>query len=226
MRPVADSSPLAAPPPAAPSGESEPVVSPPASDVISDAERLAVNRARLESAREAHIAEERLRAIRESNEAAERNAASYQRNLEQAKSSVGQLREEAARLAQTKIDPDRWWSDRSTGQKIAGFVAAAIGGLLQPYTGGRNRALDTLLGRIDADIQAQQSDMGREQALLGMQQGMVRELVAAGEEDAHRGAAPSGPDDRSREELRMVFRRMGGTPLLPRRANAGTDPRI
>ncbi|MBP9863555.1 MAG: hypothetical protein KBD62_36750, partial [Kofleriaceae bacterium] len=66
--------------------------------------------------------------------------------------------EMAAIAADTKAMSDAspfesWWSDRSTGQKIANGIAAIFGGLLAP-AGGRNSAIDLMLKVADDDAAA------------------------------------------------------------------------
>lgn len=71
---------------------------------------------------------------------------------------------ESTRIANTKIDQGRWWSSRSTGQKIAGYIAAIAGGLNSANTGGRNMGLEQINKAIDNDIDAQKTDLQTERA--------------------------------------------------------------
>lgn len=48
----------------------------------------------------------------------------------------------------------QWWSTRSTGQKVAGYVAAMLGGFLQSQTGGRNSAIDFMMKLADDEANA------------------------------------------------------------------------
>jgi hypothetical protein len=59
-------------------------------------------------------------------------------------------------LSQSAMDPDRFWSSRSTGQKVAGLISVALGGFLQGTRGGSNPGLDMLNQAIDRDMKAQE----------------------------------------------------------------------
>lgn len=56
----------------------------------------------------------------------------------------------------TKINPERYWDNKGTGQKIVAGIAIALGGLGGALTGkGDNKAMDVINKSIDQDIQAQ-----------------------------------------------------------------------
>jgi hypothetical protein len=76
---------------------------------------------------------------------------------------------------QQKIDTGRWWADRSTGQKAANFIAAAIHGWLNP--GGANPALDMMQQAIDRDLQAQRMDLETGRASIEGQRGMLADFA-------------------------------------------------
>ena len=59
-------------------------------------------------------------------------------------------------LSKLSLDPDRFWSTRSTGQKIAATISLALGGFLQGARGGSNPGQDMLNTLIDRDIKAQE----------------------------------------------------------------------
>lgn len=78
-------------------------------------------------------------------------------DLEQKMASVENAR---AEFASTKSDPSRFWNSTSTGQKIGIAIAAAFAGMGAAMQGqGGNSVLDILQNRIDADIDAQKTDM-------------------------------------------------------------------
>ena len=56
---------------------------------------------------------------------------------------------------QGRIDPTRFWNDKTTGDRILGGVALFLGGL-GAGPGGQNRALQTINQAIARDIKAQQ----------------------------------------------------------------------
>lgn len=90
-------------------------------------------------------------------------------------------------LSKQGINNDHWWESRSTGQKIASYVTAIIGGLLAPHRGGRNTGIDFIMSAIEQDIQTQQANLQHKRGLLGERRGMVGEL-AAQNNDALRSA--------------------------------------
>lgn len=61
-----------------------------------------------------------------------------------------------------EIDPNRFWNNLSTPQKILAGIAVVVGGLIGLKT-GRNWGLDFITGQIDNDIQAQK--VSQEEAL-------------------------------------------------------------
>ncbi len=85
---------------------------------------------------------------------------------------------EAIRLGATKVDPDRWWGSRNTGQKIAGILAAVLGGLVSGRTGGPNQGLQMIQQAIDRDIDAQKADLQNGWRGLEMRKGAVAEQFA------------------------------------------------
>lgn len=59
-------------------------------------------------------------------------------------------------IAESKIDPDKFWSDRTTGDRIGYILAAAITGGLNGFAGIKgNQVIETVNKRIDEDIRAQ-----------------------------------------------------------------------
>ncbi len=90
-----------------------------------------------------------------------------------------QLMADAMRLANTKVDPEHWWNSRSTGQKVAGYLTAIVGGLLQGRTGSaRNSGMDMIQQAIDQDIDAQKTNIQTQQAGLGFRKGMLADEYA------------------------------------------------
>jgi hypothetical protein len=80
--------------------------------------------------------------------AAERDEELYQRQMD--------FDQSVKALSQASMDPDRFWSSRSTGQKVAGMVGVALGGFLQGARGGPNPALEMINTAIERDIKAQE----------------------------------------------------------------------
>jgi hypothetical protein len=61
-------------------------------------------------------------------------------------------------VASSKIDPNRYWNNTSTGGKIAASIALLLGGIGSGLTGGPNLALQNINKHIENDIQAQRDD--------------------------------------------------------------------
>ena len=55
----------------------------------------------------------------------------------------------------TKIDPNKYWNDKSTGEKIMSAIALVLGGIGGGMTGrGGNAALDVMNNAISRDVEA------------------------------------------------------------------------
>lgn len=110
--------------------------------------------------------------------AAERGRQRVLEAQQRAEQLAAQVEADAAELAKQKVDPGRWWASRNTGQKIAGFIAAIVGGLAQSSSGGRNVGLDMINAEIDRDIEAQKTNIANGRADIMRRQGVVSELFA------------------------------------------------
>lgn len=70
-------------------------------------------------------------------------------------------------IASNKIDPNKYWNDKSTGGKVStalGVLLAGIGQGLSHSTS--NMAWTSLQKNIDRDIESQKDDLGKKQSLL------------------------------------------------------------
>lgn len=111
----------------------------------------------------------------------ERAKASHDRYLaanEYADRQSAQVEADAREVAKRKIDPEKWWADRSTPQKIAGFIAAIMGGLVQSRRGGSNMGVDMIDKAIEQDIAAQSANLAADRAEIGRRSGVVADLYA------------------------------------------------
>jgi len=63
----------------------------------------------------------------------------------------------------TGVDPQRFWSQMPTTNKVIGLLAVAMGGFTEGFTQGRvkNRALNVLQRAIDRDVAAQKSNIAQ-----------------------------------------------------------------
>lgn len=72
----------------------------------------------------------------------------------------------------TKIDPNKYWNDKSTGEKIMTAIALVLGGIGGGMTGrGGNAALDVMNNAISRDVEAQKATIESKKELAGMAQG-------------------------------------------------------
>src|SRR6185369_11736590 len=84
-----------------------------------------------------------------------------------AKSMVNTAMADASRVG--SIDPARFWSNKGTGEKITAAIAVFLGGVGAGLLGrGGNPALEMIQKSIDQDINAQEQDIKRKQANVGM----------------------------------------------------------
>lgn len=74
---------------------------------------------------------------------------------------------------QLHIDQGHWWQTRTTGQKVASYISAMIGGFLAPYHGGKNSGLDAINDAINQDIDVQTKNMGSQRDAIAAHQNMV-----------------------------------------------------
>jgi len=70
---------------------------------------------------------------------------------------------------QTKIDPDRFWKNQNTGQRIATGIGLFLGAFGAIGNGGQNTAMKVIDDAINRDIDAQKADASKNiQAQTGM----------------------------------------------------------
>lgn len=67
----------------------------------------------------------------------------------------------ATMLQSQSIDPNRYYKNQSTGEKIGQGIALVLGGIGSGLTGQPNAALGLLKDRIDQDIEAQKNDQSK-----------------------------------------------------------------
>lgn len=135
--------------------------------------------------REKILAAARTKAINDDYEQQQRNFAAFQTAAAVTRAKSAQLEADAQRIANTKIDP--------TGgvhgmKRVAGVLAAIMGGLVQSRTGSaRNGGLDALNSAIDKGIDAQRADLANQREGIGMRRSaMANEFAQNG--DAYHSA--------------------------------------
>lgn len=70
--------------------------------------------------------------------------------------------------ADGKIDPNRVWSNASTGNKVMASLGLILGGMGSALTGQPNAALQILDKTIDRDIEAQKANIDKNKTLFSM----------------------------------------------------------
>lgn len=145
---------------------------------------LAEERARADEAwraREADLKERYLEQDRKRREENEKLAADVR---DEARAELESIKLEAAELAQTEVDPGRWFANASTSQKIGAGISAVIGGLLSPHNNGRNTGIEFIQGLIEQDIAAQRDNLRGRRDALDTRRGLVGDLVDLGMAEA------------------------------------------
>lgn len=79
----------------------------------------------------------------------------------------------------SRIDPNRFWNTRTTGQKISASIGLILGGIGSGLTGQPNYALGVIDKAIDRDMDAQKTDLGKKENLLGHYMQQTRDLQSA-----------------------------------------------
>ncbi len=67
-----------------------------------------------------------------------------------------------------KIDPNRFYKNQSTGSRIASSIGLILSGAGSAVTGGPNLAMQQLQKAVDADIEAQKNEQGKNMNLFSM----------------------------------------------------------
>jgi hypothetical protein len=89
--------------------------------------------------------------------------------------------EAKAASVQTEIDPENWWESRTTGQKVAAYIGAALGGWNAVTRGdGINRELEGFNAAIEQDIASQKATINNQFRAIEGQRGIVNQLHAQG----------------------------------------------
>lgn len=87
----------------------------------------------------------------------EQTGAEYHQNFENV----------ANQVASGTVDPNRWWSQKSTGSKIATAIGMLLGGAGAGVSGHPDMPMKIIGAAVDRDIESQKFDMTNKQNLLG-----------------------------------------------------------
>ena len=68
-----------------------------------------------------------------------------------------------------KIDPNQFWNSRTTGQKVSGILSVILGGIGGALTHQQNPGVVLLNNAINRDIEAQRSNLGKQNSLYQME---------------------------------------------------------
>lgn len=120
-------------------------------------------------AREALYDEQAENQQAQAREAEERREA-YQRNYH---AELDKYRLAEQEVANSKIDPNRWWEQRSTGAKIGTRIAAMLGAIGSSILKTPNAAAEMIQRDIDRDIEAQRSNLANKRAGLAAKRGIL-----------------------------------------------------
>lgn len=82
-----------------------------------------------------------------------------------------------ADLQAQKIDPNRLYNNTSTGDKIVGAIAIALGGISAGMSGRKNAAYEVIENAIDRDIKSQEMEIAKKEKGVAVQGSLFNELV-------------------------------------------------
>jgi hypothetical protein len=132
--------------------------------------------------RDAEISEQ-IRAARLNDEQKQlENESAIKKLRVDSRAAMVKVDEDSKAAAAEQVDGDRWWNSRSTGQKIAGFISAIVGGLVQGRSGGPNQGLAMIEAEIDRDVDVQKFNMQAKRAELQRRGASIQQLAAFDQE--------------------------------------------
>ena len=109
--------------------------------------------------------------------------AAFEGVMRQREQSLQNLQAQVLDLSKQSIDPNRFWNNKSDGQKAAAVIAGALFG----FTGQGMQWLQRLDSLVEQDIQAQASDLQRKRGALSDAANMQNNLIAMAEAQGLRG---------------------------------------
>ncbi len=89
---------------------------------------------------------------------------------------MAKLQTDTEDLKNTKIDPDRWWSSRTTGQSFQAGLALVLGAM-GGAARGENGGADVIMKKIGADIDAQKANAGYKKDALELSRGFFQDRM-------------------------------------------------
>ena len=86
-----------------------------------------------------------------------------------------ELDSEINRVGSLAVDQNRYWANKSTGQKIASGIAMVLGAF---GAGSQNRAVKVINDAIKQDINLQAQDIAKQKGLLSSKRGILQDMRA------------------------------------------------
>jgi hypothetical protein len=75
------------------------------------------------------------------------------------------------------LDSNRFWNNKSTGDKILAAIAIGLGAMGQAQSGGENQALNIIQGAIDRDIEEQKHNIAKAGSNVATQKGLFSDVL-------------------------------------------------
>ena len=147
---------------------------------LRDPAEFAVRQAEHNQARDRYVEARRNEALSRDYDQQIANVRMRQEAERQTLAKLADVEASAQKLAETKVDPT---GGMSTGQKIAGVLAAIMGGLVQGRTGAaRNAGLDALNETIERGIKTQMAELSaQERGIASKRSALHYELARHGD---------------------------------------------
>lgn len=168
-------------------------------------------RSNMQAAAEEAAYENQARSAMARQEAAEKVQLQRQAELE---ARQVDYENQVTQLGQAKLDDDRWWKKKGTGDKIGAIILSFIGGLtvMDPRGNGRNLAYEALMKEADDDVEAQKFDyMVQQDKAKNAHNAYALALEKFGSEDAAAGVARAANIDYSLAKLGQMQAQWKGT---------------
>lgn len=110
----------------------------------------------------------------------QQDLAKVQQDYDQRYNDIDKETQQAAQdLKNSKIDPNHYWSNKTTPQKFSTAIGLILGGIGSGLTGGENQALKFINAQIDRDIQGQTLNMDKQKNLMSFNMQRLGNLRAA-----------------------------------------------
>ena len=92
---------------------------------------------------------------------------------------AAQFETERQGILAAKVDPNRYWNSKTTGQQAGSVIGMILGGIGSGLTGGPNLAVQMLDHATSRDIAAQEHNLNTRKTMLGEYLAQTRDLASA-----------------------------------------------